>query len=225
VRVLGQPVRAGGGRLRRRIGFLPGDLALFPDRTGAQTLDLLAGLQGRPPLLREEVLETLSFPRDALRRKVSGYSTGMRQKLGVTAATQHDPELLVLDEPTSGLDPVGREHLLALLRRFRERGRTVFLSSHVLDEVERTADRVGFLDGGFLRLVAPVQTLRERRPRRVSLRYADGTVHSYTTTDPPERILAAIDADHLVDLEVRPASLDEVFLSILGGDETREAPE
>ena len=218
VRVLGEDVREGGGALRSRIGYLPGDLALVEGLSGTETLTLFERLQKRPPKLRDQVLGLLGFPRPALSRKVETYSTGMRQMIGITCALQHEPELLIMDEPTTGLDPVVRDAFLTLIHQQAERGHTVFLSSHILDEVERCADRVGFLARGRLHLVETVETLCEKRPRFVRLRYADGSEESFTTDEKPELLLERIRREGLRDVEIRPPSLDEVFRSVVGGD-------
>ena len=217
-RVFGTEVRTGGARLRADIGFLPGDLALFPFLNGFQTLRFLEGLSGRRATLRNEVLERLHFPTDALRRPVRTYSTGMRQKIGLVAAFQHDPRLLILDEPTTGLDPIVRDAFLELVNDRRVAGRTVFLSSHVLDEIDRCADRVGLIADARLRMESTVSELRESRPRTVVLRYADGRRESRQHHGEPNALLDEIHREGLVDVEVRPASLDEVFRSVVGGD-------
>ncbi len=219
VRVMGRESRNGGGELRANVGYLPGDLALFPGLSGRETLDLFAALQRRKPTLQEEVIDRLGFDKAQLGKKIRAYSTGMRQAIGVTIALQHDPELLVLDEPTSGLDPIVRDAFIRLLIDLRLRGRTIFLSSHVLDEVERCADRVGFLAQGRLHLVESVGSLRASRPRMIVLRYGgredEVRTHQGDVSDLIEE-LQRLSWRELVDLEIHPASLDQVFQSILG---------
>jgi ABC-2 type transport system ATP-binding protein len=226
-RLLGQPVREGGGELRRRIGFVPGDLALPAGVSGLQALDLFAGLQQKTPLRRDEVLDRLGFPRHALTRKVKHYSTGMRQMVGLACAMQHDPELLILDEPTTGLDPMVRDVVLTLLREGRARGQTIFLSSHVLDEVERLCDRVGVIHRGRLHRVAGVSDLRFASRRTVTLRHADGTIERFVSDEPAEQLLerirAAGNGHPLRDVEIRAAALDEIFREIVEGDRAPEA--
>ncbi len=218
VRVLGQPVRAGGGELRRRIGYLPGDLRLFGALSGAATLDFFARLVGRPVVRRDEALDRLGFPRHALSRRVKTYSTGMRQMIGITLALQHEPELLILDEPTTGLDPLVRDAFLTLVRECRARGQTVFLSSHVLGEVERCADRVGIIHRGRLHDVARVDELGLSRQRVVTLRWRDGRIDTFESEVAPRDLLAQViaraDGD-LVDVEIRPLGLDAIFRRIV----------
>ncbi len=219
VRLLGREVRAGGGALRRSVGYLPGDLALFPSLRGAATLDLFTRLQGRPPVARDHVLDRLGFPRAALRRRLRTFSTGMRQMIGIAAAFQHEPEVLVLDEPTSGLDPVVRDAFLDLVRELPRRGATVILSSHVLAEVEACANRVALIVRGQLRFVETLEEMRRNRPRRVVLRYEDGRVERHEHVGPPGAFLAGLDTDGLEDVEIRPAGLDEVVRAALRTEE------
>jgi ABC-2 type transport system ATP-binding protein len=213
--VLGEDVRAGGGALRARIGYLPGDLALFPRVTGAEVLDLFARLQRRAPVRRAEVLEALDFPAEALRRRARTWSTGMRQMIGIAIAFQHDPELLILDEPTTGLDPLVRSAFLDLVRGASARGATVFLSSHVLDEVDKVADRVGLIARAKLRLVEDVDELRRRWPRRVRVRLRDGTEREWGTAEAATPLLDELRALDPADVEIARAALDDVFRAIV----------
>ena len=211
VEVLGVNVRKGGSALRSRLGYLPGDVAMFPFLTGEQTLRFFADLYRRPPLLRDAVIDRLGFNRSALKRKVGTYSTGMRQALGIVAAFQHDPELLVLDEPTSGLDPVVRGAFLELVREHAARGHTVFLSSHVLAEVEDCAHRVALIHQGELKLMDTVDALRRRLPHNVVLRYTDGRRETFTHAGTPAELAAKLDFNALADLQGLPAELIDVF--------------
>ena len=218
--VLGEDVARGQGQLRSRMGFLPGDLRLFPGLTGSETLTFFTGLQGRAPTSRDPVLDRLGFPRNALDRKLRSYSTGMRQMIGITAAFQHDPEVLVLDEPTTGLDPLVRDAFLGMLQEVAERGTTVFLSSHVLSEVETAADRVGLIDKGCLRLVESIEAMKKDRPRQVVLRYSDGREIHLKHTGTPAELLSELETEGLVDLEIRPTGLDDVVRAVLGKEAT-----
>jgi len=154
---------------RARVGYLPGELGIYPDLTGLEVLDFLAGLrrQAVDKQRRQELVERLELPHRDLRRKLRQYSTGMKRKLGIIQAFEGDPPLLILDEPTEGLDPLMQESFYALLKEARQRGRTVFMSSHVLSEVERVCDRIALLRKGELVLLSGLEAIRGLIARRV----------------------------------------------------------
>ena len=157
-------------RSRAAIGYLPGELGLPESSTGAATLSLYAGLSGGGAPLRGWLCEALNLDAADLRKPVSTYSKGMKQKVGIVQAMQHDPRLLILDEPTGGLDPVVQARFFEVLREFRRRGRTIFFSSHVLSEVEAVCDRVGVLRDGRLVLDRPVPELAAEAGRLLHVR-------------------------------------------------------
>lgn len=160
---------SGGALPRSRIGFVPGEVGLPERMTGRAFLDLCAGLGRAGAPLRDWALEVVGLAADDLRRRIRSYSRGMKQKLALVQALQHDPALLVLDEPTSGLDPLVQHRCLAALRGLRDAGKTILFSSHVLSEVEAVCDRVGVLREGRLILEAPVAELLAGAPRRLCL--------------------------------------------------------
>jgi len=147
--------QARGLEVRACLGYLPGEPGFYGDMTGEATLDLLGTLarQTVDAARRASLLDRLEFARGDLRRPMREYSTGMKRKLGIVQAFQSDPPLLVLDEPTEGLDPLMQDAFYDLVAESRARGRTVFMSSHVLPEVERICDRIGLLRGGELVLL------------------------------------------------------------------------
>ena len=159
--------------VRARVGYLPGEPGFYGDMTGEGTLDLLGRLGGAPvdAAWRGSLLDRLELAAADLRRRTREYSTGMKRKLGLVSAFQGDPPLLVLDEPTEGLDPLMQEVFYDLAAEMRRRGRTIFMSSHVLPEVERVCDRIALLRGGELVLVAPVQDVRSLAGRRVRVSF------------------------------------------------------
>ena len=169
VEVFGRPPAEGGPALRRRMGYLPGELSLGGRVSAGEHLEHLAALrggQGRSAI--GPLAERFSLD---LSRAVRTLSKGNKQKVGVIQAFMHDPELLVLDEPTSGLDPLLQHEFLELLRERAALGATVFMSSHVLREVETVADRVAVIRGGRIVDVDSVAGLRRRAGQRVSLRF------------------------------------------------------
>jgi ABC-2 type transport system ATP-binding protein len=152
---------------RGEVGYLPGDMAFWPRLSGVETLDFLADLTGRPPSQRAGLLERLALGAGELARPVRTYSDGMKQKLGIVQALQCAPRLALLDEPTKGLDPLMQQAFYEIVADLRERGATVFLSSHVISEVERVCDRVAMLRSGRLVTVGSVVELRQAERRRV----------------------------------------------------------
>ncbi len=148
VEVFGQSVTPNHTSALRRIGALVGAPGLYPYLSGRDNLGLLARVSSGVGAARiDEVLEVVQLTY-ASNRKVAGYSTGMKQRLGLAAALLHHPELLILDEPTNGLDPAGMRDIREILRGLADGGTSVFLSSHLLHEIEQVADRVAVLNKG-----------------------------------------------------------------------------
>ncbi len=169
-RVLGLDSRADAVQIRHHLGFLPSDLALYPNLTGLQTLQYLANLRGG---VDWKWVDTLAARFDAdLSRKVGEYSSGNRQKIGLIQAFMHQPSVVILDEPITGLDPLVQLEFHHLLREHATEGNTVFLSSHTLSEVERVADRVGFIRRGHLIAVEAMADLQEKALRRITLEFS-----------------------------------------------------
>jgi ABC-2 type transport system ATP-binding protein len=216
---------------RRHVGYLPGDLRLADRLTGRDQLDSLTRLRGAETPLRDELCSRFGAVLD---RPIRELSKGNRQKLGVVQAFMHRPDLLILDEPTSGLDPLLQEEFRALLRETAADGRTVFLSSHSLDEVQHAADRVGIIRAGRLVDVDSVASLRERALRHVTIVF-DGPatgdafaaiegvrVHEQSPTlvrlSAPERsmdaVVKAAAQFRVADLVSSPADLEEIFLEL-----------
>jgi ABC-2 type transport system ATP-binding protein len=216
-------------RIRGRVGYLPGGIALYDALNGNDLLDYLARLYGRAAPSRRDLLDRFEFSERDLRRPVRDYSRGMRQKIGIVQALQHDPELAILDEPTEGLDPLMQRAFYGILDDLRARGRTIFISSHVLSEVERVCDRVAIIRQGRLATLEDVGALLARRKRNVEMRLAgppptiDGVpgVSGVTVKDglltcqlegDVRPFLRAIAAAPISDLTIEPAHLEEAFL-------------
>jgi ABC-2 type transport system ATP-binding protein len=228
-RVFGLDVASLSVEIRRRTGYLPGGIALYDSLTGADVLAYLADLQGGGAPRRDELCERLQLPASDLRRKVRDYSRGMRQKLGVVQALQHDPELAILDEPSEGLDPLMQHAFYRILEDLRAEGRTIFFSSHILSEVERVCDRVAIIRAGRLMAVHRVDELLARRRRRIDLRWR-GTAPDLSGVPglsdllvKGDRITGTLDGDvapfvravaspSLEDLTIEPTTLEEAFL-------------
>jgi ABC-2 type transport system ATP-binding protein len=169
VSVLGLDPRRDGVALRRRVGYLAGDFVVDGHQSGRELLTFLGNLRGGVPHARvDELAERLDLD---LGRRIKALSRGNRQKLGVVQAFMHAPELLILDEPTSGLDPFLQQEFAAMAGEATAAGQTIFMSSHVLSEVQHTADRVGIIREGRLVTVERVETLRERAVRKVEIHF------------------------------------------------------
>ena len=169
-RVLGLDSVSDSLAIRRRIGFLPGDLALYPKLTGRVALDYLARLRGG---VDSRIRDSLAQRFDAdLDRPIHELSTGNRQKLGLIQAFMHEPELLILDEPIAGLDPLVQQSFHALLGEVSAEGRTVFLSSHTLSEVERVTQRLAILRQGRVVVVDSLENLRKVAVQRLEIEFA-----------------------------------------------------
>ena len=237
--LLGLDAGADSVEIHRRVGYLPGDLELFPRLTGRQHIEWFARARGGVDAsLAEHLVERFQVVAD---RPVRELSKGNRQKIGLVLAFTHEPELLVLDEPTSGLDPLMQYEFESLLRETADRGRTVFLSSHELDEVQRVADRIGIIKDGKLVAEDTVDRLRRAAPRRMEVRFrrpvdpatlsavmgvtvtgSDGPRLTLEVTGEIAPALKVIASHDPVDLLSRPADLDELFLSFYRGSPDSE---
>ncbi len=170
-RVLGLDTIRDSLAIRRRVGFLPGDLALYPKLTGRVVLDYFAALRGGvDPRVRDALVERFDA---AVDRPVHELSTGNRQKLGLIQAFMHEPDVLILDEPIAGLDPLVQQSFHALLGEVSAAGRTVFLSSHTLSEVERVTHRVAILRQGRVVVVDSLENLRKVAVQRLEIEFAE----------------------------------------------------
>ncbi|MGA8115583.1 MAG: ABC transporter ATP-binding protein [Actinocatenispora sp.] len=157
--------------LRGRVGYLPGDLRVDPTMTGAQLFGWYGRLRGNLNTSRlDELVSRLGLDPS---RPFGTLSKGNRQKVGIVQAFQHDPDVLILDEPTTGLDPLVQREFLTLVRQAAQRGAAVLLSSHVLPEVERIADRIAIIRDGQLVAESTVDELLDQARRRLELRFAD----------------------------------------------------
>jgi beta-exotoxin I transport system ATP-binding protein len=228
-RLFGLDSQACSVAIRARLGNLPGEFSYDERLTGREMLELCAAMRGCDLSRAEALAERF---RADLSRRLGELSRGNRQKVGLIQALFHDPELLVLDEPTGGLDPLMQEEFLAVVAEERDRGATVFLSSHDLDEVQRVCDRVAIIRDGRLVTVEAVETLRGRADHDVAVRFAEAVdarklerlpgvtgvrtegdrlrFHVSGDLDP---VVKAIAAHRVSDLEVTRPTLEELFLT------------
>jgi ABC-2 type transport system ATP-binding protein len=231
--IFGMDVLRDSIALRQRIGFLPGELALWDNQTAMAIIRYFGAVRGGVDMHYVHALaERLQFD---LTKKMRAYSTGNKRKIGLILAMMHKPDLLILDEPTSGLDPLMQQIFNQMMLEARDAGQTVFLSSHVLNEVQAICDRVGILRDGVLQTVARIGELTEVDFRWVTLRFrepaltsrlsgltgiSDVSVNGRTVKlrlvgdfDP---LLRAFADQYIEDVRVQEPTLEETFLTYYG---------
>jgi ABC-2 type transport system ATP-binding protein len=247
IRTLLDHIRPTGGRARifgidttedpkaihARVGYLPGEFVLYDKLTGGQTIEYFANLRGGvDTAYQAQLVERLDIDTS---RRFREYSKGNKQKIGLVIALQHRPDLLLLDEPTSGLDPLVQQTFYAIIREAKAEGRTIFLSSHILSEVERTCDRVGIIRDGRLTRLGRVEELRDLAHHQVEIVFTDSVpmgafeslpgVSDVVVQDHTLRlrvagsiapVVRAAAAYEIVDFVSREPSLEETFLAEYG---------
>jgi beta-exotoxin I transport system ATP-binding protein len=231
--VLGLDAHRQSVEVRRSVGYLPGEFGLDPRITGRQLVRSFARLRGMQDLgAADQLAERLGVDLDLPTGRLS---RGNRQKIGLVQAFFHQPALAILDEPTTGLDPLVQDTFLQIVREAKAEGRTVFLSSHILSEVERVCDRVAIVRSGRLAALETTESLLEKRRKRVALVfaapvdpaafaalpgvtdvYAQGTTIWMRVGDGIDAVIKLAARSTLVDLIVEHPSLDEVFLGYYG---------
>ena len=224
--------------VKKKVGYVPGELPQWGGSRGAEIVAYVSGLRGD---IAPEAVEADAKRLDLdLSRRYREYSHGNKQKLALLLAFAPRPALLVLDEPTSGLDPLHQQEFYGLLRDARARGATVFISSHVLSEVEHVCDRVGIVRQGRLATVGAIQTLAGIRAHRVEIELADANAAAriaslpgleQATVDGPrvtgmyrgtfDALVGALASHRVVNFTSREPSLEEVFLTYYADEATR----
>jgi ABC-2 type transport system ATP-binding protein len=236
--VLGSDITSDSLEIRRRTGYLAGDFGLYRQLTGRRMLDHLAALHGG---VRPGAIEELAERFDAsLDRPIRDLSTGNRQKIGLIQALMHRPELMILDEPIAGLDPLVQRNFHELLHEARAEGRSVFLSSHTLSEVDRVADRVAILRRGRLVVVDRLERLRALAVRRLEIEFArppdpaefrvipgvrtaeaTGALLHVTFEGSADALVKAAAAHDVLSIRSREDELEDIFLRYYQGEDAR----
>jgi ABC-2 type transport system ATP-binding protein len=224
--------------IHRRLGYLPGEFDLYDRLTGADTIEYFANLRGGVDRgYAAGLIERLDLDPS---RRFKEYSKGNKQKVGLVVALQHRPDLLILDEPTSGLDPLVQQTFFELVREARGEGRTIFLSSHIIAEVDRTCDRVAIIREGRLVQVDSIEAIRRLAFHHVELTFrapvapavfsgidgvtdveVDGPVVRMRVNGPIGAVIAAAVPHGLVDVVSREPNLEDVFLAQYGVQDGR----
>ena len=240
-KIFGLDIRADSVELHRRIGFLPGELSLWEGRTGDQIIHYVASVRGEARGIvkqAQELAERLDLDTS---KRVRDLSSGNKRKLGLVLAMMHSPELLILDEPTGGLDPLVQQTFHEMMDEYRAKGKTVFLSSHVLSEVQAICDRVGILRDGELKAVESVERITHVEFHWVDVIFRDalpaglqqqlegmpsitdvsvnGTRARMRMAGDFDPLLRAISSGYVEMLHIEEPSLEEIFLAFYSGEE------
>jgi len=168
-RLFGLDAHADSTRIKSRIGYLPGEYGMYEKMTAVEYLQLLGSLRSyKKPPMKDKLIELFDLD---ISRRIKSFSHGNKQKLALVQAFMHDPELLILDEPTNGLDPLIQQQFYELILELKERGKTIFFSSHVLSEVERVCDRVAILREGKLVALHEISDLKKFRLKSIEVTF------------------------------------------------------
>jgi len=228
IRVLGLDAQHDTMALHQCIGYLPGDVRLPGDMTGRQVINYFSRLQGREPVLLAKLVQRFDVE---LKRPLRSYSKGMRQKIGVVLAFMCDPNVLILDEPTSGLDPLLQRTFNEFLLEEQARGKTIFMSSHIMSDVEKVCQRVAVIRQGELVTVEKVETLRQKAGQRITVEFGDqvtaedlaripgvsnvGTTNGayhFNIGGSMDLLIKTLSQHEVIRLQAEEAPLEEVFL-------------
>jgi ABC-2 type transport system ATP-binding protein len=235
--ILGLDSHGDAVEIRNHIGYLPSDVAMYPNLTGKDTLSYFANLRGG---VDWGYVDELADRLDAdLSKKIGDLSSGNRQKIGLIQAFMNRPELLIMDEPSSGLDPLVQRQFQKMMREVANEGRSVFLSSHTLSEVQRVANRVGIIRHGVLIAVEEVASLRSKAIRKIDLMFdapaqasvfksvegvRDVSVENHHVSlsfdGHMDQLLAVATKEYtLLDITTQEADLEEIFLTYYRDEE------
>ncbi len=228
IRVLGLDTQRDKMELHQHIGYLPGDVRLPGEMTGKQVINYFSRLQGREPVLLDDLKARFDVE---VKRPLKSYSKGMRQKIGIVLAFMCDPEVLILDEPTSGLDPLLQRTFNEFLLQEQARGKTVFMSSHIMSDVEKVCQRVAVIRQGEIVTIEEVEKLRQKAGQRLTVEFSDPvstdelsrmpgvsnvTTHNhayhFNVSGSMDALIKALSHHEVLRLQAEEAPLEEVFL-------------
>ena len=223
-------------RIQQALGYLPGEIAFMDDMTGIEFIKFMAKMKGMTDLTKAyELMERFELNPQG---KIKKMSKGMKQKVGIICAFMHDPELLILDEPSSGLDPLMQNRFIELVLEEKQRGKTIFMSSHIFEEIERTCDRTAMIKDGRLISIEELQTLKASKHKTYQIMFAteelaeqfmnegfeceqvESTVVKVLPRNNLNYLLATLSRYDIIDLDITKPTLEELFLHFYGGNES-----
>lgn len=232
----GLDCRTNAPQIQRFLGYIPGEIAFLDGMTGQQFLDFLSEMRGtHDKEKRKELLDLFELDPGG---KIKKYSKGMKQKIGIIAAFMHDPRVLILDEPTSGLDPLMQNRFIELILREKERGKTILLSSHMFEEVEKTCDRISIIKDGQIIKKTDAHLLKknQRTTYKIHLEeeadvellrgfgaemsgFEGGRGELFVRGEQVDDFIKYLSRVKVLSLESKNQSLEEVFLNLYGREE------
>lgn len=196
--------------IHKKLGYLAGEIAYMDDMTGRELLRFMAQLKGLKDQGRmQELVERFELDPSGRVRKMS---KGMKQKVGIVSAFMADPEVLILDEPTSGLDPLMQNRFVELLLEEKKRGKTILMSSHIFEEIERTCDRTAIIRAGRIAAVEDMESLSGKKRKQYILRLEDGSIRIVDEDKNLTKLRQALAEQDVRTLEVKEQTLEELFL-------------
>jgi ABC-2 type transport system ATP-binding protein len=231
VSFLGKDAWVDRAEIARHIGFVPDSMNTYQSNLGSDLLDYWSDLQGVDPVYREELLDRLDFPRDALLRPVRTYSQGMAKKLSIVQALQHSPRVIILDEPTTSLDPLVQQTLFGILKEFKSKGSTIFMSSHNLNDVQRICDRIAMINNGAIIAEGNIADMIDKLERNIEVKFPTSKIPDLSMIEgvtninldqnivhlrikgPIKHLLQVLQSETVEDLVIERPNLDSVFLS------------
>jgi len=235
--ILGMDTRTRSADIMKYLGYLPGEIAFFDQMTGIEFLKFMGEMRGlNDTKLRDRLIDLFQLDTKSRIRKMS---KGMKQKLGLICAFMHDPKVLILDEPTSGLDPLMQKIFAALILEEKSRGKTILMSSHSFEEIERTCDRVGIIKRGELAATENMHDIKQKRRKTYVVTFDNAVTaadfaksHAFDIVDIKENIvrlsimgnvtefIKSLDKYTVLDLDTERSSLEDIFMHYYGDSET-----
>lgn len=234
--ILGMDCRAKSSNIMEQLGYLPGEMAFFEGMKGIDFLKFMASLRGmRDTSYRDKLIDLFQLDTSGRIRKMS---KGMKQKLGIVCAFMHDPRVLILDEPTSGLDPLMQKTFADLILKERAKGKTILMSSHSFEEIERTCDRAGIIREGELVAVEDIHNLRQKRRKTYLITFdspktalafvnrnnsnnneLNGSVVKTTIQGNVTQLLKSLEEYTVLDFDTENSSLEDIFMQYYGSNQ------
>lgn len=222
-------------KIQKNLGYIPGEITLMEEITGMQFIKFMAEYRGMKDLGRaDEMIKRFDLNPNG---KIKKMSKGMKQKIGIVVAFMHDPDVLILDEPTSGLDPLMQSEFVNLILEEKKRGKTILMSSHMVEEVEKTCDRVGIIKDGKIVSIEDVDTLQKSKQKiyvvtfknkndaiefqkeNFMVRKSDENVVEVIIKNEINELIRCLEKYDLVSLDVAHQTLEEIFMQFYGGNQ------